>query len=108
MFGSNFFANFGIPEFSGIDPQGGIFGPTAGQPPTGQPGPQSLGQAAGPDLPGGPAAPAAQPATPPPGGAASALSPGPLSPGASPQPQPEGGSPAPAAGVASPFGRPNV
>lgn len=100
MFGSNFFTNFGIPEFSGIDAQGGMFGTTAPQPG------QMPGQA---ELPGGPITPPATqtPASPP---GAAALSAGPLALGGgqTPPPQPDAGPPAPAAGVSSPFGKPNA
>jgi hypothetical protein len=112
MFGSNFTANFGIPEFpfQGTDAQGGLFAPNA-------PG-QDMSQNAAP----GPAAPmggitpaigqptAPQSATP---AAPSPLAGGPLSPGgAAPQQPaaPDGGmmTPPPAAGIGSPFGKPQV
>lgn len=112
MFGSNFDANFGIPDFpyQGADPQGGYLG-------TNVPGPQQS-QFAAPE--GGQlnvGAPAATPDVAPQSSAIAApnpLSAGPLAPGgASPQqhaPAPTGTvvEPPPAAGLGSPFGKPAV
>ena len=109
MFGSNFNANFGIPDFpmQGMDPQGGMFGanqpvidPAAGAP-SQQPGqPPAAGLPAAPQQPG-----IGQPS--PMGG-------GVLSPGAGATPQMPGApvastqGTAPAAGLSSPFGKPQL
>jgi hypothetical protein len=104
MFGSNFMANFGIPDFpyQGTDAQGGYLGANAAPTPMG-----GQSQNAAPS-PGAAAAPG--PAATPPLGQSSPLAGGPLSPGGG-QPQtppstPEIGGSAPAAGIGSPFGRP--
>lgn len=109
MFGSNFDANFGIPAFpvQGLDPQGGMFGPTA---------PDPSGAAPMPGIPTAP--PAAAPGAPPAGaqptlGATpSPLGAGPLAPGtaAAPPPAPDQGmgQAPPAAGLGSPFGKPGL
>jgi hypothetical protein len=88
MFGSNFFGNFGIPDFGyqGADPQGGYFGGNAEQSQNAAPSP-----AASNPLAGGPLAL---------GGAQSSLP----SPNASPGPAQA----PPAAGIASPFGKPGL
>lgn len=114
MFGSNFDQNFGIPAFplQGMDPQGGMLGanspqsPVAGQSLAGSP---QVGPAAASPLPasgGG----MAQPSAPASLGAQSPLGAGALVPGAGgamPPQTPETPSAPPAAGVGSPFGRPN-
>jgi hypothetical protein len=106
VFGSNFAANFGIPDFGyqNADPQGGYLGTNAPA--------EALSQNA---------APAGQPATsnpvaPAPTGSIAAPSPlagGPLSLGGAQTPQqpnanPEPSQAPPAAGLGSPFGKPGV
>ncbi len=102
MFGSDFFAQFGIPAFplQGMDPQGGALGTNVppqidpsgnhtSSPPAGQP-----------------------PASPPASGAYNPLALGPLSPGGGAagvsQPTPPEQAPAPAAGIGSQFGKPGL
>jgi hypothetical protein len=98
VFGSNFFANFGIPEFpyQGVDAQGGALAtnlPAAGV------GTNPSQNAAPP-----PTAPQ------PPGSASSPLAPGPLAMGGGMTQQPtstqQPDATAPAAGVGSQFGKP--
>lgn len=90
MFGSNFFGNFGLPDFpyQGADPQGGYLGGNVPNDP--------LGQNAQPPA-----------ATPPAIAAPSPLAGGPLAPGAGQTPQQPNANPespqAPAAGIGSPF-----
>ena len=111
MFGSNFMANFGIPEFpyQGADAQGGMFAanaPVPGQPPSQNAAP-SPGQPAS-----NPGAPAPSPAATPALGQPSPLAGGPLAPGGgqsqAPPSTPEIGGSAPAAGIGSPFGKAGV
>lgn len=114
MFGSNFMANFGIPDFpfQGTDAQGGMFAPNAaipGQDPSQNAAPGSAAPMGGitPAI-GQPTAP--QSATP---AAPSPLAGGPLAPGGQAPQQPaapDGGmmTPPPAAGIGSPFGKPQV
>lgn len=87
MFGSNFMANFGIPDFGyqNADAQGGFLGPNA---PAGQLSPN--------------AAPQSSIAAPNPLGG------GPLSPGGGQPQPPEPPQAPPAAGLGSPFGKPGV
>jgi len=103
VFGSNFFANFGIPEFpyQGVDPQGGALAPNAPMPGS-DPVSQNAAQPAAPAAGAPPTAPP-QPSSP--------LAGGPLSPMTSPQQpqapiQPDQASAAPAAGIGSQFGKP--
>ena len=110
MFGSNFTANFGIPDFpyQGADAQGGYLAPNApGQDPSQNAAP-SIGQpTTNPVASTGEIGGAAAPASPSP------LAGGPLAPGGAgvgtaPAPAPEAGGAAPAAGIGSPFGKPQV
>lgn len=122
MFGSNFFGNFGLPDFpyQGMDPQGGMLGNNID---TGIPasGPTAAPPSAAPA--GGIAAPQAAPAPVAQGNAAGASPLGPSSPlaptpprmsdpgpAAAPQQLNDVGGPMqpPAAGIASPFGRPQL
>ena len=112
MFSGNFLENFGIPQFqqqqsvpfAGIDPQGGMFGPTAPQSPL--IGSQPMG------IPGAEQQPS--PASGVGGASPSPTAPSPLAsplaagqnPAGAPQPQQPDQAAAPAAGVGSPFGRP--
>jgi hypothetical protein len=116
MFGSNFDANFGIPQqqpfpFQGADSQGGLLGPNAA--PDSFTNPGSAGTVgASPQQP--PAQAAAAPPSAPPGGdpiaphpTLSPLGGGPLSLGGAPNqatPQPAASPSAPAAGISSQFG----
>jgi hypothetical protein len=110
MFGSNFDANFGIPQqtfpFQGSDGQGGLFAPNAA--------PDSFADPSGA---GSPGTPAATPAVPPaaslgvapvaPHPTLSPLGGGPLAPGAGTPNQPappDPSQPAPAAGIGGQFG----
>jgi hypothetical protein len=111
MFGSNFFENFGLPQFpfANIDQQGGMMAPNqpmadpsqAGQQTPPQQSPPAAGLPAAPQMPGI--------GSPGPLGG-SVLSPGagatPQMPGAAPGGPPQGT--APAAGIGSPFGRPTL
>ena len=107
MFGSNFTANFGIPDFpyQGADAQGGYLGANAAPTPTGGPSQNvAIGQPTT-----NPGAPTAGPAATPALGQPSPLAGGPLSPGGPPpqtQPTVPEATTAPAAGIGSPFGRP--
>lgn len=120
MFGSNFFANFGLPDFpyQGMDPQGGMLGNNIdlGMSPAG---PTAAPGGAAPA--GGIAAPQAAAPAAPQGNAAGASPLGPSSPlaptpprmsdpGPAPQQLNDVGGPMqpPAAGIASPFGRPQL
>jgi len=109
VFGSNFEANFGIPNFGyqGADAQGGYLGPNAPAP-SGQ---QQPGSSGAPPPAAGIAAPqsASQPSL-----GESPLSPGALAPGGAsllqqPAAPPDApGAPPPAAGIGSPFGKPGL
>ena len=110
MFGSNFTANFGIPDFpyQGADAQGGYLAPNApGQDPSQNAAP-AIGQpTTNPVASTGAVGGAAPPAAPSP------LAGGPLAPGGAPPTQPtapDGGmmTAPPAAGIGSPFGKPQV
>jgi hypothetical protein len=110
VFGSNFDQVFGIPAFplQGADAQGGLFGANI-QPPGAS---DQVGNGPAP-LTGAPTAPpsAAGPAAL---GANNPLGAGPLAPPSGlgqPAPAPDGGMmtpPPPAAGISSPFGKPQV
>lgn len=104
MFGSNFAANFGLPDFGyqGADPQGGYFAPNA-PPAAGQNPSQNAAPSGGQLNLGTPSPGIAQS----PIAAASPLAGGPLAPGGGQPPQQPNANPeaAPAAGVGSPFGK---
>jgi hypothetical protein len=110
VFGSNFDEIFGIPAFpfQGADAQGGMLGANI-QPPDANPnaGPAPLAGAP-PAAPPSAAGPAALGAANPLGGGplASAVGTPPNPPGINPQP--EGSQPPPAAGIGSPFGKPQL
>jgi hypothetical protein len=110
MFGSNFNQVFGIPTFpQNVDAQGGYLGPNAvPDPMSSQPSQNAappIGQPAT-----SPTAPTAGPAATPALGQSSPLAGGPLAPGgAQPQqPTPDAAQAPPAAGIGSPFGKPQV
>lgn len=97
MFGSNFFGQFGIPDFGyqNADPQGGLFGPNApGQPPMSQNDAGGATPIAGQPSPAGPAAL----------GQSSPLSSAAMLPGSGAAPAQSAEQQAPAAGIASQFG----
>lgn len=109
MFGSNFDANFGIPQqpqfpFQGADSQGGLFGPNAMPDPNASPDTSGAAPPAAPAVPPTGAGPA-EPVAPHP--TLSPLGGGPLSTGSQPPaPQSPQTSPATsAAAIGSPFGR---
>ena len=107
MFGSNFDANFGLPDFGfqGADPQGGYFGANA---PAETQALNLGGEQAPPRaVPGAPSGGAGKP----PIAAPSPLASGPLALGGGQPPQqpaPDAAPPPPAAGIGSPFGKPAV
>lgn len=119
MFGSNFTANFGIPDFpfQGVDAQGGMFAPNTAMP--GQNPSQNAAPAIGQPMTNPAASPGAVGGAAPPA-APSPFAGGPLSPGGGVPPSAatpgaihtsdntiEQTAP-PAAGIGSPFGKPQV